>query len=369
MKRILGLALFSLGAIALFGCPVYPGGGSGGGDNCSEYGGPCAVPTPSCQGNGDCPNGWYCANDGVCVAGTPSDCHTTGCPSGSVCTLTGGSLQCVACQSLVVNGASCVCSTTAAGVVTLQCGSADGGVGDATMDTGTQKNSDAGADAPIESGPAFTGCTSDAACAADGGAGAKCLDGVCYSAANQCSDSTQCPNSEQCVQGVCTPACSATISCATGFSCDTQNMVCTGNPAPCGQADGGAACGNGSTCVQEHCVDPCGEGGTCTGGLVCVDGGCIPNQQPNFVCNTDGVQDLCTAGSICLHHNCYIGCNPEAGASACMNAVQFNICKQVSTSTGTYNVCGSASNLGNQCDPTQGHNCASPQICIDGYCR
>jgi hypothetical protein len=214
----------------------------------------------------------------------------------------------------------------------------------------------------------FTGCTSDSACSAMG-AGAKCLDGVCYSAANECSDSTQCPNSEQCVQGVCTPACSGTTACPGGFSCDTQNMVCTGNPTPCGQADGGAACANGNTCVQEHCVSPCGEGGTCTGGLVCVDGGCIPNQQPKFVCNVDGQQDLCTAGSICLHHNCYIACNPEAGATACMNAVQFNICKQVSTSTGTYNVCGSATNLGNQCDPTQGQNCASPLICIDGYCR
>jgi hypothetical protein len=105
-----------------------------------------------------------------------------------------------------------------------------------------------------------------------------------------------------------------------------------------------------------------------------VDNGCIPNQQPKFVCNVDGQQDLCASGSICLHHNCYIACSADAGAAdggsnGCQNADQFNICKSVTTSTGTYYVCGSNSNLGNECDPTQSENCASPEVCIDGYCR
>jgi hypothetical protein len=144
---------------------------------------------------------------------------------------------------------------------------------------------------------------------------------------------------------------------------------------PCNQGDAGATCAGSLTCVQQHCVDPCGDGGTCSNGLVCVDGGCIPNQKPQFTCNTDGqpgdgLAGDCATGSICLHHSCYIACNPEAGASACQTADQFNICKQVTTSTGTYSVCGSNSNLGNQCDPTQGINCpSSSSVCIDGYCR
>jgi hypothetical protein len=33
-------------------------------------------------------------------------------------------------------------------------------------------------------------------------------------------------------------------------------------------------------------------------------------------------------------------------------------------------VCGSTSNLGNQCDPTQNLPCTGPgQVCIDGYCK
>jgi hypothetical protein len=120
--------------------------------------------------------------------------------------------------------------------------------------------------------------------------------------------------------------------------------------------------------VDEHCVPSCTNG--CSGtGLVCVDHGCIPDQSPQFICNTQGVQDSCNAGSICLHHSCYIACTPGDGGNTCQAADNFNICKPVASSTGTYYVCGSATNLGNQCDPTQGDSCGSPAICINGFCR
>jgi hypothetical protein len=354
MKRILGLAMLSFGALALYGCPVYSGPGGGGGNGCYDYGYGCPGPS-SCQSNYDCPSGSSCdLSTGTC---------SQACPGGYV--LSGGTLQCISSDGGVDSGAAD--ATTR-----------DSGTADATSDATSDATADASSDttSPTDGGvdSSFSGCTNNAECVAmagdGGGTGAQCLDGVCYSAANQCSDSTQCTGTQQCVQGVCTPTCSSTISCPTGYSCDTQNMVCSGNSAPCGGADGGAAaCSAGTTCVQEHCVAPCAEGGTCSGGLVCVDGGCMPNQQPTFVCSVDGQQDSCAAGSICLHHNCYISCNPEAGASACMDADQFNICKQVSTSTGTYNVCGSSANLGNQCDPTQGMNCPNGAVCIDGYCR
>jgi hypothetical protein len=121
--------------------------------------------------------------------------------------------------------------------------------------------------------------------------------------------------------------------------------------------------------VQEHCVDACGTGGSCGTGLTCVDNGCTPDQQPIFTCNVDGAQDNCQPGSICLRHSCYIACNADAGADACKAADQFNQCKAVTTGSGTYNVCGSTTNLGTACDPTQGKNCDGSLVCIDGFCK
>ena len=153
--------------------------------------------------------------------------------------------------------------------------------------------------------------------------------------------------------------------CPNGYSCDLQKGVCTGNPNPCQTS---AQCNNGNVCVEGHCVDACNNG-SCGAGLVCVGGGCIPDQKPQFVCATEGQQDACKMGSLCLHHNCYIACDLDASMS-CKNADQFNMCKTVTTQTGMYSVCGSSANLGSECDPTQGKNCSGGgTICIDGYCR
>jgi hypothetical protein len=215
------------------------------------------------------------------------------------------------------------------------------------------------------------GCQSDAECVAKDGAGAKCIDGQCVKPADQCTDGTQCPPGDQCVQGVCTPSCDGTHPCPPGYSCDTMKGVCTGNPSPCGT---GMACSSPEVCVEGHCVNPCGPGNACPSGLVCVNGGCIPDQKPVFICAVDGqpgdgTMGKCATGSICLHHACYIACDYDAGMTACKQTDRFNICKLVTTSSGTYSVCGSSSNLGSECDPTQGKNCTSPAICIDGYCR
>lgn len=353
MKRTLTIALFGLSAAALFGCPVFSGSG-----------GPCGNTSYCCNTSWDCPSDELCdPYTNLCVA-PPSeaslddvnsvDCTITGCPNGQVCAILDGGVECVASSEAGLSEAG-----------------GEGGSGESgTSESGTaDATSDAASDAPLFDAPLFTGCTSAADCS-DGGAGTLCLDGQCVPPSNQCTDTTQCPNSEECVQGGCVPACSATALCPTGYSC-TTNGVCTGNPTPCGSLDGGAAaCAVGTMCVEQHCVTSCGAGdAACASGLVCVDGGCLPEEIPVFTCTTDGVRDVCAEGSICLHHSCYIACDPEA-STACATADVFNICKPVTTSSGTHYVCASSTNLGSQCDPTRDLSCAtSTDICIDGFCR
>ena len=308
MKRVLSFVVGALGVALLGGCPIYSSGGGGG--NCGQS--TCGCSTPA-----DCPSGSTCDSAGLCEVG---DCTQTGCVSGYTCTVQNGSATCIATNK------------------------PDGGT---------------------DASKPYSGCFADTDCTSTG-TGSKCLNSVCTAPANQCADATQCGANEQCVQGVCTPSCSTTVACPTGYTCDTTNGVCTGNATPC--TLGGNQCSGGTVCVQGHCDTACGTNNSCATGLVCINGGCMPDQKPNFVCNTDGVQDACATGSICLRHNCYIACDPN-NTSSCATADQFNICKAVTTSTGTYDVCGSATNLGNQCDPTVGKNCAGTAICIDGYCR
>jgi hypothetical protein len=92
----------------------------------------------------------------------------------------------------------------------------------------------------------------------------------------------------------------------------------------------------------------------------------VPDQKPSFLCGQEGVQDVCSAGSICLHHSCYIACTPDPDSCA-VNPPDLNQCKSVTTSTGSYDVCGSSSNLGDECDPTLA--CPGGKVCIDGFCR
>jgi hypothetical protein len=121
-------------------------------------------------------------------------------------------------------------------------------------------------------------------------------------------------------------------------------------------------------CVAGTCV-PRSEGGTCAAGGVWVENGCIPDQEAVFVCTVDGMRDVCSLGSICLHHNCYISC-AAPDTNVCDNLPSFNICKTVTTISGDHQVCGSNENLGSECDPTAGVNCMmAGEVCIDGFCK
>jgi hypothetical protein len=292
--------------------------------------------TPLSSGCGkpsDCQSGYTCGAGGACELG---DCSVTGCVSGYVCELENATLQCV--------------SEAPAPTPVFDAG---------TFDSGT------------------VACQSSSDCSTTG---ALCLDGQCVAPADQCFDETQCSSGDRCVAGACTPTCAGGSSCPTGYSCtnlDAGPAVCSGNPAPC-EANP-SICGVGAVCSQNHCVAPCGTGGSCASGSECIQGGCVPNQLATFTCENDGVQDACASGSICLHHLCYIACNPDAGAgdasadgeasTGCPSENDLNECKLVSESGTGYYVCGSSTNLGDQCNPTTGLACANPSsVCIDGFC-
>lgn len=343
MKKLVGFVLFSLGAVALGGCPIYPDRDSrvcsGSGcyscpddyysSSCTNYycydsydcptgytcdsanrctlapTAPPSTPGPVCTQPSDCPSGQTCGADSRCH---PGDCTSVGCPAAYTCKLSGGKASC-------------------------------------------------------EPRTSSSSCKADGDCASKG-AGYKCLSGSCVAPGDQCTDATQCAGGSLCVQGACTPACSANKPCPTGYSCDLAKGVCTGNAGPC---TSDTQCSAGLKCVSQHCVDKCGAGGTCASGLICVDGGCVPDQKPVFVCDTEGVQDKCQSGSVCLRHSCYLGCDPKA-TDACKTSDKFNVCKSVDAGAGkTVNVCGSDTNLGSECGPEKA--CASPLICIDGYCK
>ena len=339
--RVTALGAFlGVGAV-LAGCPMYSDDNMHSSGGC--YGSGCTSTPATCDTAYDCPNGYACVNRS-CTSTAPSCTATKDCASGSVC---GADNRCHTGNCEVWGCATGTC-TLAGG--TLQC------VTTSTPDGGT-----------LDAGPAPE-CSADTTCTSKLGAGAKCLNGSCVPPKDQCNDATQCLGTAQCVDGACTPSCDASHPCPTGYACDSAKGVCTGNPNPCTTS---TQCSGGNVCVSGHCVSPCGNG--CATGLVCTAGGCVPDQKPIFVCQTEGVQDACAQSSICLHHSCYIACGgPDAGADAgntCKSADKFNVCKSVPTSSGSVSVCGSTSNLGTECDPTQNKACASGKVCIDGFCR
>jgi hypothetical protein len=353
MKRNLIIGLFGLSAAALLGCPVFSGG-SGGTGPCGEGYGSGSTDC-SCSPEFPCSNGYSCNYE-------TSTCEPSGFDGGFSDVSEGGG---GACDGGCKTGEVCAVVDAAAVCVPAP----DGGGKDGSSDTT----------------PPFKGCTSNASCA-DAGTGYICLDGTCVAPSNQCTDTQQCPGTEQCVDGACVPGCSTTSPCPTGYSCQypggvsSGNGVCTGNPTPCGGAPDSGTCAAGSTCVDQHCVPKCSTGDVAckgTGDLVCVDDGCIPNQVPVFVCNTDGQAGDgktgdCAVGSVCLHHACYISCDPypDADTNHCNEATggRFTTCTSTSESGNSYSVCGSSTSLGTQCSPTTPCT-GSGQVCIDGYCE
>lgn len=374
MKRLSLLAFASVLATLLGGCPIYNENDEHSwceGDICTDLGPP---PTSSgCKTPEGCGINETCGQDNQCHTG---DCALWGCADG---------FECATADDLTV---SCVPSTSSGpgggpnGVV--YCGNpADCGAGETCAPDGTCH---AGSCDQVLTSNETLGCIygytcvndgttavckpmNPAACGADAdcttlGADYLCVSGLCTAPADQCFDQTQCAGNDKCVEGKCTPACSVNVDCPESYLCETTLGICSKPAQSCAITQ---ECGGPNVvCVDGACV-PRSNGASCPEGSVWVENGCIPNQSSNFVCTADGVQDVCAAGSICLHHSCYISCE-QPSSSACENqAPSLNECRTVTTASGVHQVCGSSENLGSDCNPQL--SCSQAKICVDGFCR
>jgi len=371
MKRLALLGFAGVLATVLAGCPIYPEDGSSYGCYGDDCGGP---PNPgTCSGPTDCGVNETCGDDNQCHVG---DCTIWGCTDGYDCVIDEDLTA--SCQPEGSSGSG----GSGGGSNVVYCGNPDDCAADETCapDGTCQPGScdqDTGSGAPLGCIYGYV-CTSDgttstcqpenpAACGEDADCstnpGYLCVSGICTAPADQCFDQTQCPSGDKCVEGKCTPACAADADCPASYTCDTNLGICTVPAQPCVITND---CGGpDAVCVDGACV-PRSDGATCPDGTVWVENGCIPTQSASFTCTADGQQDVCASGSICLHHSCYIACDPP-NENACDGLPSFNQCKAVTTSSGTHQVCGSSENLGDECGPTV--DCPAGNICIDGYCN
>lgn len=386
MKRLLLGMTIVFGAAVLGGCPIYSTSGNYracGGGQCFD------CPSGSVPSDGTCVP-WGCSSSSDCAPGSdciggscqpaPQDASTgcgAGCPSGYICKLSGGQAQCVP-VSLDAGRGSDAMPADGGPIEAGPDALSDAPPPDATSRLDASVDASNVPDVAVvsdasdasDASPPRTSCNANSACT---GAGAKCIDGQCTPQSHLCSDSTQCVVSgEACVDGVCEPHCSAGAPCPAGFECDFTRGACNLNPNPC-VGSGASSCQGGSTCVEGHCVAPCAPSDAsngCPAGQVCANGGCLPDEAARFACKNDGqigpLATTCSPTEICVHHDCYAGCDPDAGAAACSDPAA--ICKQVTVAAGTYLVCAASSSLGSDCDPAAGSYCAAG-VCIDGFCR
>ncbi len=356
MNQMPRIGLFVSLVAGLAGCPIYGGSSSDGPPTCDAY----SDCRQTCTQDSECGSNAYCSYSGNCTAypqnttSSGQGGHTSSSTgSGFPTTTTGG--QGGASPTYCGHPSDCSTGETCAPDGTCHAGNCVsngcifGFICDNTATPPSCKPENPSA------------CGSDSECSA---AGEKCVNGTCTIPADQCFDQTQCAAGDVCAAGKCTPSCSPTQQCTGSYSCSNVG-TCTVPVKTCTITND---CGGpNDVCVDGACV-PRSPNGSCDTGFVWVENGCIPDQHASFVCTIDGQQDACANGSLCLHHSCYISCAPP-NPNACSGLPSFNQCKGVTTSSGAHQVCGSASNLGGQCDPTAGLACTPGLICIDGFCK
>jgi hypothetical protein len=202
-------------------------------------------------------------------------------------------------------------------------------------------------------------CDRDSDCAAG-----ACIDGVCTPRSELCFDASQCAAGDRCAAGKCTPGCASSAACGGGYGCDLALGLCTVPLRTCTITNdcGGAS----SVCVAGACV-PRSFGASCPSDAIWIENGCVPVQGFPTTCVTTGIQDACAPGSICIHHSCFVTCDPASG-SACASEPVLNQCKPVTVDGTTFDVCGTPLTLGSECSPPDGVPCSGGGVCIDGFC-
>jgi hypothetical protein len=371
MKRLALLGLTGVLMPLVAGCPIYDDDDqlscNPAVQNCS--GGLGGAGAQGCTKPSDCAANETCGSDNQCH---PGNCTFWGCPDGYDCTV--GDDLTAACTPAGSGGSG----TGGTGGVdnNVYCGNPDDcGEGETCGPDGTCQPGDCtmvGCIYGFACNPDTQECDpqNPAACGEDSdcasfGVGYKCVSGLCTAPADQCFDQTQCGAGKVCAEGKCIDSCNDNGDCEPAYTCDVPHEICSEPAKPCTITND---CGGpDEVCVDGACV-PRSDMGSCDPGFVWVENGCTPNQSATFFCNTEGTQDACAAGSICLHHNCYISCAPP-NDNACAALPSFDVCKSVTTTTGSYDVCGSNENLGGECDPVSGLDCSLGTICIDGFCK
>jgi hypothetical protein len=351
--------------VAVVGCPIYP----------QDYG--------QCYDDYDCPSGEYCNSSGYCdvssyynaagysgyagyaghVPANPEAGADAALPDASASPEAGDAQS----TDAVVSDApaAVVCGNPNDCSATETCG-VDGTCHTGTCDAIACVNQFVCAQLTkgLACAPAQAGaCAEDIQCAV----GSKCVDGACTAPAELCSDWTQCPTGSVCANGKCVVSCATDVQCEPGFRCRTALKICDVAAKECAKA---SDCSDATlVCVGGACVPRCRASGACGDGKgVCVWNGCVPTQGVVRQCDLDGQTSGCDTGQICLHHRCYTSCETP-NETVCATVQGFNVCKPVTTSSGVHAVCGTAENLGSECDPTRGVACAATKVCIDGVCK
>ena len=379
MKRLLQFGLLGAMASVLAGCPLWDDNDRGHGTGC--FGDDCFNNNPECSSSADCGLNETCGEDFECH---PGDCTFWGCASGECVTDENGIATCEGGSSgSGGNGASGSGGNGTGGhggdSGVVYCGNPnDCAVGETCGADGTCQPGDCNAvpciygytcDAEVGSckptDPSTCGSNADCAGA---GTGYACVSGHCTAPTDQCFDQGQCADGFSCAGGKCIADCNDDGDCGGGYLCNTDLGICNTPETTCQITNN---CGGpDAVCVDGACVPRAdlGDGSCDEAGTVWSLNGCIPGQTPSFTCVTDGVQDACAAGSICLHRSCYINC-AAPNENVCTNLPpSINVCKGVSTVSGAHNVCASNESFGGECDPQASLSC-STGICLDGYCK
>jgi hypothetical protein len=377
MKRLSLFAFLGLVAGVVAGCPVWTDDDDDHDWVCDDEGRCCNLDSDDCDWNGDlscttsnqCGTNETCGEDSRCHIG---DCTIWGCSNGYSCVI--GDDAFASCK--VGNGGSDGGGGSGGGGgTTAWCGNpSDCAAGQTCAPDGTCRDGDCNLNGCIfgyacdavngacaANDPAA--CFLDTDCSSIGQSHA-CVNGSCRAPEDQCFDQAQCRVGDKCAEGRCIRGCIDTNDCSEAYACDLEIDICSLPARACAITND---CGSASeVCVEGACVARAGADGSCQEGRVWVRNGCVPDQAPIVACEVDGQQDACTAGSVCLHHACYISCDTPNEA-ACGGLNPFNECKPFTTPSGAHQVCGSSQNLGGECDPNT--DCSPGRKCIDGFCR